>query len=208
MNPFDQQIERQTIDSLVDGELSTSKRRAVLEQLEATPGAWRRCALAFLEAQSWGQMARDVTASRDAGPASIEKRSHRGTTSRAAWLAIAAGIVLAFGIGRMSLSGNPETSDPLSNTVANSSRVTTPDIGQGQQHPGSQAISPRFVLQKPILVESDREAIPDDIQRYLNSIGRQAELRRGYLPVEFEDGRRGVVPMEEVNIVPVVNELY
>ena len=64
------------------------------------------------------------------------------------------------------------------------------------------------MARKPVLVESDPAAVPGDIQRYLNSIGQQAELRRGYLPVEFKDGRQGVVPMEEVNIVPVVNELY
>lgn len=43
------------LDRLVDGELSGDQRRALLEQLETAPGGWRRCALAFLEAQSWGQ---------------------------------------------------------------------------------------------------------------------------------------------------------
>ena len=50
----------QQFDLLVDGELSEADRRALLLQLEHEPDGWRRCALAFLEAQCWraelGQM--------------------------------------------------------------------------------------------------------------------------------------------------------
>jgi hypothetical protein len=48
---FDPQI----LDRLVDGELGESERREVLQTLERQPDGWRQCALAFLEAQSWGQ---------------------------------------------------------------------------------------------------------------------------------------------------------
>ncbi len=41
------------VDLLVDGELSEADRRAMLLQLEHEPDGWRRCALAFLEAQCW-----------------------------------------------------------------------------------------------------------------------------------------------------------
>ncbi len=39
-------------DRLVDGELSEAERREMLLRLDDQPGAWRRCALAFLEAQA------------------------------------------------------------------------------------------------------------------------------------------------------------
>jgi hypothetical protein len=42
-------------DLLVDGELNESQRRELLEALDQEPGGWRRCALAFLEAQCWKQ---------------------------------------------------------------------------------------------------------------------------------------------------------
>ena len=49
------------VDRLVDGELGEADRRELLLQLEHEPDGWRRCALAFLEAQCWkaelGQMA-------------------------------------------------------------------------------------------------------------------------------------------------------
>ena len=42
-------------DRLVDGELSEAERRELLAGLDSEPGGWRRCALAFLEAQCWKQ---------------------------------------------------------------------------------------------------------------------------------------------------------
>jgi hypothetical protein len=46
------------IDRIVDGELAGSELRAGLEQLERMPDGWKRCALAFLEAQCWRQSLR------------------------------------------------------------------------------------------------------------------------------------------------------
>lgn len=48
-------------DLLVDGELDNDRRRALLGSLDEKPGGWRRCALAFLEAQSWGQEFRSLS---------------------------------------------------------------------------------------------------------------------------------------------------
>ena len=42
-------------DRLVDGELSEAERRELLQMLDRRPDGWRRCALAFLEQQTWGQ---------------------------------------------------------------------------------------------------------------------------------------------------------
>src|SRR5947208_659233 len=41
------------LDRLVDGEVAEPERRALLSRLEQAPAGWRRCALAFLEAQAW-----------------------------------------------------------------------------------------------------------------------------------------------------------
>jgi hypothetical protein len=40
------------LDRLVDGELSADEYRALVASLDEEPGGWRRCALAFLEAQA------------------------------------------------------------------------------------------------------------------------------------------------------------
>jgi hypothetical protein len=43
----------ESFDRLVDGELSESQRSELLNSLDREPDGWRRCALAFLEAQCW-----------------------------------------------------------------------------------------------------------------------------------------------------------
>jgi len=58
MNPIDANTSPQDdhrFDLLVDGELSEAQRRALLAGLDDEPGGWRRCALAFLEAQALKQ---------------------------------------------------------------------------------------------------------------------------------------------------------
>ena len=41
------------LDRLVDGELNAEQRRALLRALDEAADGWKRCALAFLEAQVW-----------------------------------------------------------------------------------------------------------------------------------------------------------
>src|SRR5207253_643240 len=48
-------LDERLLDHLVDGELADDERRELLMQLEKEPDGWRRCALAFLEAQTWRQ---------------------------------------------------------------------------------------------------------------------------------------------------------
>lgn len=50
------------LDRLVDGELNETERRNLLLRLEHSHDGWRRCALAFLEAQAWKLEARAVVA--------------------------------------------------------------------------------------------------------------------------------------------------
>ena len=42
-------------DRLIDSALSPAEYQALLASLDDEPGGWRRCALAFLEAQALGQ---------------------------------------------------------------------------------------------------------------------------------------------------------
>src|SRR6476469_1975000 len=95
-------------DRLVDGELTPSERRQVLETLDKRPEGWRRCALAFLEAQSWreelGQVARGSLAETKElkSPASSVARGAKPNwMAGAKWFAIAAGLLIAFELGWM-----------------------------------------------------------------------------------------------------------
>jgi hypothetical protein len=110
-------------DRLVDEELSEEERRQLLGQLDDEPGGWRRCALAFLEAQCWRQAFGELPNLRDSlsaalGPAgkyAAEKPALPGQTSlpfetppRTLWLgrlkvlsAMAASFLAAMWLGTM-----------------------------------------------------------------------------------------------------------
>ncbi len=50
----------ETLDRLVDGELSDEEERALLARLDQIPDGWRRCAGAFLEARCWQRTAQSL----------------------------------------------------------------------------------------------------------------------------------------------------
>ena len=89
-----------TLDRLVDGELSPAEYDDALRSLDRRPDGWRRCALAFIEAQAWqrdiGLMRREETS-----PTAPEV-TVRPATARKRWpllLAVAASFLTAFGLG-------------------------------------------------------------------------------------------------------------
>ncbi len=49
---------REQIDLLLDGELDERDRKTLLKNLDAAPGGWKDCALAFLESQMFSQSLR------------------------------------------------------------------------------------------------------------------------------------------------------
>lgn len=64
LTPEDERL----LDLLVDGELDDTRRRQLLMTFEEKPSGWRRCALAFLEAQSWGGSFKSLLQERPAAP--------------------------------------------------------------------------------------------------------------------------------------------
>lgn len=94
--PMDDQL----LDRLVDGELSAEEYATVVRSLDDAPDGWRRCALAFLEAQAWQ---RDLGAMRREGPSpTVSAVAVRPQAAAKRWpmlLAVAASFFLAFGLG-------------------------------------------------------------------------------------------------------------
>lgn len=104
MNDFTpEQSDARQLDRLVDGELNASERQALLLRLESEPGGWRRCALAFLEAQCWRDGLDAILRPEQPmriTPAAISvalpnQRRWNPTT----FFAMAASFLLAFGLG-------------------------------------------------------------------------------------------------------------
>lgn len=113
--PNESNLDLAQLDRLVDGELSDDQRRAVVEQLESAPGGWRRCALAFMEAQCWRQGLRTAleepatvpaltgaASSGAAQPTTASREHFRATFGQNLWeqgLMLAASFMVAFTLG-------------------------------------------------------------------------------------------------------------
>src|SRR3972149_3765527 len=108
MNPTDEHLgenlptlDDRRFDLLVDGELPESERRNLLSTLDDLPGGWRRCALAFLEAQTWNEEMRSIRQESvsPAQPArAAAQRACRGGPFRTL-LPMAARFLIALGLG-------------------------------------------------------------------------------------------------------------
>lgn len=107
-----------TIDRFADGECSVEEEAKLFDRLDATPGAWRQCALALVEARDLrgalagagrsrqseiGSLAHDVSSPAGASDRVMLASQHESTTSRrrqiAPWSAVALAVVLAFATG-------------------------------------------------------------------------------------------------------------
>ena len=204
-------------DRLVDGEMGEEDRRVLLSQMDREPGGWRSCALAFLEAQAWKRElaallsppAQSAAKPQPAGSAWWNR--HAGTV-----LAMAGSFLIAFMLG-VHLSGRDMTTavTPLG------SRASVVSAAQGRQpNQATRAANPwqmvtltgrggGSALQVPA-IPADRldEAwlrdipapVSPDLLQALEESGHRVQQRRELLPVEMNDGRRLVVPVDQVDI--------
>lgn len=113
-------------DRLVDGELSARERQTLLQSLESRKDGWRKCALAFLEAQSWRESSHGIITNNIAQPSGLapllnpsgstttpsnnDIKISRAPTDHpkrismkllAEWFAIAAAVMVAFRVGAL-----------------------------------------------------------------------------------------------------------
>jgi len=243
--------DNELFDLLVDNELDEARRRRLLSGLDSRPDGWRKCALAFLEAQSFGAefsalLSEPIPAARRDDKASdggtgIETQpakvaAHNKTTPRRPWskknaatlTAMAASFLMAMwiGISIENRDGNPVAgtrpstfeSIPVVNppvgrmppVVAASNRggaVATPALKTEMVNLGS----PQFgggirvpAVQRDKLdsdwLQSVPPAVPDDVLEALNRTGHEVQQRRELVPMKMKDGRRLVVPVDQVDV--------
>ena len=230
------------LDRLVDGELPEAQRRELLTSLEQQPDGWRRCALAFLEAQSWGEALGEAVRTPDklivtapvaaaaepAAPQTVAAQRPAAKRSAGQWnswkslLAMAASFLVTFGLGmglqRMwNSSGSTtgptatvlsphdltETPIPSTNPAANEQtvQVAVDDPNGGQR---SFTLPLVEVSNAPqALLQQHSDVMPDNVRRALEQSGRQVRTQRQFYPVTLPDGRQVIVPIDQVEVVPV-----
>jgi hypothetical protein len=213
------------LDRLVDGELEEQERRECLARLEADPAGWRRCALAFLEAQAWRSAIGDLA------EAAIEPRTsavrtplvHKRRSSAAShWIALAATALLAFTLGwRFGPKISDQTNIPKSyDAISTETRTGEGPVDQ-KDHP-ERAYYDEYDLATMFALEGRRGSITsaaadgapgsagagmtrlsgplDYSQGALLRQGYSLERQQGFVPIGLEDGRQLAVPVEQVQV--------
>jgi hypothetical protein len=223
-------------DRLVDGALAAAEYKSLLASLEDEPGGWRRCAMAFLEAQAWG---REFAAIRrleeDGAPRakdqnSVELRPIRKPKliSAGSVLTAAACAVLAFGLGLAAQNRffSPERLPTRFAGQAPLGSVSAPRVPteQVETASGSEIASMTLVIDGasneeivlPViasraggetLVETE-PAIPDSVLRSLRLRGHDIQRQQRFIPVPTGDGRHVIFPVEQYHITPVSSRSY
>ncbi|HVT29665.1 MAG TPA: hypothetical protein VHE81_16730 [Lacipirellulaceae bacterium] len=212
------------LDRLVDGELAESERRQLLQSLDDQPGGWRRCALAFLEAQSWreelGQVAHaPSTKPTIANSVVSESRWSAGIQ----WLAIAATVMLAFGLGwlqhgtalrAVTTTSNQNTSladaglpsaVPPHNAKPSDAFTFYVRDNAGHMNPVNVPLVDAGTLDRELGVQF-KTGLPDSLRTELQDQGYTVQSKRRYAPLWLENGRPMIVPVEDTKILPVRNE--
>ena len=184
-------VDAATLDRLVDGGLDAGTRRQVLLQLERQPGGWRRCALAFLEAQAWREAMSDLVQEihDPARPAAVAPLAFQPPAkSPRAMLptyARAAGLLLAFALGwLMARGGHPASARNAPLAAEPESRPTTaitpaPAPSLAPELVQSQPPAPRPDPEIPATPSASPKPAPrTSLVRQLNSLpaGARAEV--------------------------------
>jgi hypothetical protein len=224
------------LDMLVDGELGDEERRELLSRFETEPDGWRRCALAFLEAQAWRQAMRSVSDD-SVETSAIAARSHSSWRQFRNVVGMACGLLLALGVG-LAVGGMFDRAARVAPTehVAEAPHINEPKEVETPVEPVPEVVPELAVpyqyvsipaqdsvngeaesIQMPVVPQEYLgegwpyelpAVVPDDIVRSLQRRGHEVVQQRRLVPFQAADGSRVVFPVDEVELVPVVNRGY
>lgn len=208
------------LDRLVDGELGLDERRELLAGLDDEVGGWRRCAMAFLEAQSWRwQMSRAAAEPILAQTTETAKSPPRRGAFWGSALAIAASLIVAFALGRQFSRPGPT----LESLAANRQSTPQEPPAHIDTEPSSAADSPWETVTltpvggdgsgAPIQVRvakengdtrstfgAARSALSTLFSRSFEKKGWDVNRQEHLVPIDLSDGRRLMVPIEEIDL--------
>lgn len=211
------------LDLLVDGELNEPDRRELLAGLDDEPGGWRRCALAFLEAQSWRHempalMHEPRVAVEKEKPATLLKMlSSPGARKFVSRMALAASFLVAFSVGLiMRGAWNPPVGDMgTGNRVAVEERDrggdklapsdtllagNDTDVLDGRHDEDADVLQPFNSPPETHTVMHGGGQIPSQVVQALERMGYKVEQSREFWTIDSGEGSRGFVPVDKTDI--------
>ena len=197
------------LDRLVDGELSPEETRDLLEVIEETPGGWKKCALAFLEAQAWQQTLRTLAAS------PTRPRTEQRSQARRRWpgavlpaLTTLAAMLLGIVLGSRL---HPDAANPHQATGTSPSARSGPPLASSASPVSSDGGPWQLVVDSsagraivPVYSPTDRrlaEAWEEDTGHWwmvLREAGVPIDERQRWYGVALGEGRQVWLPVREV----------
>jgi hypothetical protein len=220
-NQSRESLDERLLDRLVDGELGDCERRELLQQLENQPGGWRRCALAFLEAQTWSEalasaagpecVARPESASvvsYDPGHRGVDTpRSPIVARSRfwrpvAPFTGLAAGLALAFVLG-WSYRGGLVGIGPSADANRQTGSVVDRSVGATVEA-AVKVAAEHSTPTKPAVTAGSVDPIVKNLQQR----GYSVETQQRLVSMESKDGRKVKLPVQEVRIRYTGGRIY
>lgn len=212
------------LDALVDGSLDEPERRALLLRLESTPEGWRRCALAFLEAQAWREAlgaAACQTPTQGIGVAQpVAAREARVASSsrygpHALW---AAAVALAF-LGGWGVRGVPvpiqaPAHEPIVASLGPSIEPATRASNSNATHMDPPTKSRPRPSGEPewstagLVLPLAPPALPERVRDRLVRNGYRVREHTALSSIALDDGRRVAVPVGQVRLEYVGSMIY
>jgi len=182
-------LDSRLIDRLIDGELASDDRRAMLLKLDSTPGGWRQCALAFLEAQEFSLAARSLTIEHASNPDRPVTVAAKPTKTKPPRRWGVAASILAFGfLAGFVVRGRPTLEGPTGRTgqVATTTQSPPPHENRSRPSPDLASVNPPPTL------------IPDYVRSQWERQGYRIEQKRKAILVDLDDGGRVTIPFDDV----------
>jgi hypothetical protein len=213
------------LDLLVDGALPPADRRALLLTLDAAPGGWRRCALAFLEAQAWraalapaGKKA--AVADPDFDPLPLRPKARPGRSRLAPLARFAALLLVGFLAGRLTFLPASQTGPaplvveadppPPAAKVPEAEPVEPEPVAYLTLTSHDTAADPAASPGVPLYagpgldddwLRSQPSFVPEEVRKELENRGYQLDSQRRLISVQVDnEGRYISVPVDNVSL--------
>lgn len=201
------------IDRLAVGELDESARTDLFAWLNREPAHWRRCALALLEAREIEQALGAWRAEAPRQTLTVPRVSVPQHSRWPAVIALAASIMLAFSLG-IFVRGFWAAPTPLIVKVQKPSGGESPSPAMNEK-PRSTAMGDDAEPAESVTAVAAASAIVDEsgfippyVRGKLARRGYQLTSRHGQVPVVLPDGRRVMVPVDQLQVSYVGQRTY
>ncbi len=200
------------LDRLVDGELNLAQQRSLLKAIDATPGGWKRCALAFLESRAWEEAFGGAISEPASTTRTLADRMERlrPAARRGWWVAAAsvAAMLVGMVIGGQTARWRTEPVSPV---------VGAGDARQGAMEPRDDSAAWRLVVDTadgktvlpvyspdaahaPNVGETASDRWWKELSRELKQVGQPLDERRRWYSVSLDDGRQVLIPVNELRL--------